>query len=384
MNLEFLFHMPTKIIFGRGNLEKIGEEAKSLGKHALLVTGRKFARKYGYIDRIKALLEKENIKVSIFDRVEPNPSFETVNEGGELARKENIDMVIAFGGGSAMDAGKGIAVLCAQGGKIEEYVYPSIVKGEVIPIIAIPTTCGTGSEVTRYAVLTDTKRRKKLTVVGYPIIPKVAIVDPEVLEHLPKNLTAYTAFDALSHALEAYWSRASQPISDLLALESIRLIVTHIREGYEEPKKRDVLHYASLLAGMAINAAGTTMVHGVGYYLTAHHNIHHGLANALFLPFALKFNAPTIKNKLLRLAKYLEIEVSNYEDAASKLFKAICELEDVLGIPKGLKELGIEESEIDDIVRDALEYERNMKNNPRPISEEDLKNIVLETYRGRP
>ncbi len=379
-----MFYMPTKVIFKRGSLNEVGRETRSLGKRVLLVTGRRFARQYGYLGRLSKLMEKEGLVVHIYDKVEPNPSFETVNRGAEYAREHNVDVIVAFGGGSAIDAAKGIAVLCTQGGKIEDYVYPNMVEGEVLPVVAIPTTCGTGSEVTRYAVLTDIKRKKKLTVVGYPIIPKIALLDPLVLRHLPSELTAYTALDALSHALEAYWSKSSQPISDLVALESIKVIIKNIEAGYKDPEKRDALHYASLLAGIAINAAGTTMIHGVGYYLTAYHNIHHGLANAMFLPFALKFNSPVIKEKLMRLARYLEIKVSNYEEATNRLFELLCRLEDAVGIPKSLKDIGISEKEIDDIVKDALTYERNMKNNPRPVDYESLREIVLEAYSGRP
>jgi len=379
-----MFYMPTKVIFKRGSLNEVGRETRSLGKRVLLVTGRRFARQYGYLDRLSKLMEKEGLVVHIYDKVEPNPSFETVNRGAEYAREHNVDVIVAFGGGSAIDAAKGIAVLCTQGGKIEDYVYPNMVEGEVLPVVAIPTTCGTGSEVTRYAVLTDIKRKKKLTVVGYPIIPKIALLDPLVLRHLPSELTAYTALDALSHALEAYWSKSSQPISDLVALESIKVIIKNIEAGYKDPEKRDALHYASLLAGIAINAAGTTMIHGVGYYLTAYHNIHHGLANAMFLPFAFKFNSPVIKEKVMRLAQYLEIKASNYEEAANRFFKLLCRLEDAVGIPKSLRDIGISESEIDDIVKDALTYERNMKNNPRPIDYESLREIVLEAYSGRP
>jgi len=154
------------------------------------VTGRRFARKYGYLDRLRKLIEKEGLIVHIYDKVEPNPSFETVNKGAEFAKNINIDVIVAIGGGSVIDAAKGIAILCTQGGNIQDYVYSNVVKGDVLPIVAIPT------------------------------------LDSLVLRHLPPELTAYTTLNALSHALEAYWPKASQPISDLLSPGGIRLIIT--------------------------------------------------------------------------------------------------------------------------------------------------------------
>ncbi len=386
MPYTFSFYLPTKIIFRRGSFNELGKETKSLGDRAIFVCGRRFAQKSGYLDRAKKLLEKEGIRVTVFNKVEPNPSFETVEKGAELAKKERINVVIGFGGGSAMDAAKGIAVLVSQGGKITDYIFPNEVRGSVIPIIAVPTTCGTGSEVTRYAVFSDLKNKKKTTMLGYPIIPRVSILDSEVLNYLPPSLTAYTAFDALSHAMEAYLSKASQPLSDLVALESIRVIFENLEKAYKgDLDAREKIFYASMLAGIAINCTGTIIVHGMGYYLTMYHDVHHGLANALLLPFALEYLAPSIPEKIVKLAKTLGISKDDPSLDAETLFNEICRLENSTGIPRSLRDVGvIDEKEIDVMTEEALTYKRNLLRSPREPSKEDLRTIYLKAFRGRP
>jgi len=351
--LRISFYVPTKIVFHRESIEQVGKEASSFGRKALIVCGRSFARRSGYLDKIRGLLEREGLRVVIFDKVEPNPSFETVEKGSKLARDENVDVVIGFGGGSAMDAAKGIAVLASKGGAITDYVYPHEVTGDVLPIIAIPTTCGTGSEVTRYAVFSDLRRKRKVTMVGYPILPKVALLDPLVLRSLPPNLTAYTGMDALSHAIEAYLSKRSNPLSDLLALESIRLIFWNLKEACR------------------------------GSLEARDHDIHHGLANAFLLPFAVEYNAPALPSKMTRLADVLGMGPLSPSEVGRAISRAICRLEDEVNIPVSLSEVGVSEDELDDMVKEALSYHRNLANNPRKVTPEDVRTIYLKALKGR-
>lgn len=378
MGLSFTFYSPTKVIFGRGSLQRLGEEVRSFGDKALLVTGKSFARRYGYIDVLTSLLKEAGVEATLFDRVEPNPSFETVEEGASTARRLGIEVVVGFGGGSALDAAKAIALLSVQGGHIRDYVYPYVVEGSVLPVVAVPTTCGTGSEVTRFSVLTDVQARRKAVVAGYPLIPKVAILDPDVLRHLPRDLTVYTALDALSHAIEAYWAKASQPISDLFSLESVSILLKSIEKAAQDVEARDTLHYASLLAGFAINQAGTTMVHAMGYYLTTYHGVQHGLSNAVFLPTAVRLNASAVPDKIVRLADYLGLRCEGVEEAATALEKSLSELEDRVGIPRRLREFGVDRSEVEVFVRETLSYRRNIENNPRGLTEEDVRSVFME------
>lgn len=380
MNFSFTFHTPTRILFGRGRLHELGAWAKRLGDKALLVTGMGFAKRYGYLELLSSNMENSGVKVSIFDRVEQNPSFETVELGASLGRSLNVDVIVGFGGGSVIDAAKAIALLCVSGGGVEKYVYPNVVEEEILPVIAIPTTCGTGSEVTRYSMLTDLKARRKFVIIGYPLIPRVAIIDPDVLKYLPKSLTVYTALDAFSHAIEAYWSKASQPLSDIFALECMKIILRDLKKASDEPEARDSLHYASLLGGLAINCAGTTIIHGLGYYLTTHHGIHHGLANSIFLPLAILFNSSEVIDKLIHLADYLGLKYENSSEAVSKLVESIVKLETELGIPTNLRSLGVREDEIDNFVFETMQYKRNLDNNPRMVSENDVRSLFIKAF----
>jgi len=373
-HMRFTYYSPTKIVFEEGVLEKIGVEARKLGDKALLVTGRTFAKKYGYIDKICSLLKDQGLECAVFSKVEPNPSYETVEKGAKIAREEKVDLVIGFGGGSAMDAAKAIAVLAVKEGSAKDYIYPKIIEEEVLPIIAVPTTCGTGSEVTKYSVLTDRSSKRKTVMVGPGIIPKVALLDPSILEHLPPDLTAYTAFDAFSHAVEAYWSKRSQPISDVLAVESIALIVENLVKAYEgDYAAKEKLFLASMLAGLAINAAGTTLIHALGYPLTVYYDLHHGLANGLLLPAAIEFNRDAVPVKLDYLARRLGF--SSVEDFVRKVEELLAKT----GVKK-LRDYGITENKIAFLAEEAITYSRNLANNPKEVSLEDARQIFLKIF----
>lgn len=372
--MRFEFHLPTKVIFYPESLEVLGEETAKLGGKCLVVTGRTFARKYGYIDKMRELLEANNVKVEFFSRVEPNPSFQTVKEGAKLVKKIGVDVIVGFGGGSAMDAAKAIALLASKGGDIRGYVGVPIDEEDVIPIIAVPTTCGTGSEVTRYSVLTDVENKRKVVVLGYSILPRTAILDPTILKHLPSHLVAYTGFDALSHAMEAFISKKSQPVSDIFALESIRLIFQYMEKAVKgDFQALEMMHYASMLAGVAINFAGTTIVHGLGYYLTAYHDVHHGLANALLLPHVLEFNAPAVPEKIERMAEVLKIP-------SDRLVGKVIELRKAAGVPESLRKVGVSENEIGKMVEEAMTYSRNLENNPREVTPENVEKIYRKAF----
>ncbi|MBO3800693.1 MAG: iron-containing alcohol dehydrogenase [Candidatus Brockarchaeota archaeon] len=376
---SFTLNLQTRIIFGRGCLSRLGGEAASLGDRCLLVTGRSFARESGYLKTLVEILSESGLKVTVFDKVEPNPSIGTVYKGAEEGSKNNCNLVVALGGGSAMDAAKGVAFLLKSNSKLEENLFPNEVN-DALPLIAIPTTCGTGSEVTKYAVLTLVKNhaKRKVVLLGNPLLPKVSILDANLLNHLPKELVAYTGFDALSHALEAYTSKDSTPFSDLLGLEAVRIILENIIEAFRgSPEARENMLYASMLAGMAINFAGTEIVHAMGYYLTNYHNVHHGLANGMLLPHVLRMEIQKGFGKLEDAALRLGL-VNGME-----LVKKIEELVDRVGIPRSLKDLGLEEDELDAMVADALSYERNVNKHPLPLTAEDLKMLFTTAFSGR-
>ncbi|UCG94467.1 MAG: iron-containing alcohol dehydrogenase, partial [Candidatus Aerophobus sp.] len=228
---SFQFYLPTRVYFGKGMIEKVGEEAKKLGKRALVVTGGKSARRMGALKKVEDSLKKMGVKTILFEGVEANPGLETIKRGMNLAKKEKCQIIVGLGGGSPMDAAKGIAVSSTNPGGFTQYLGRNKLKEAPLPVIAIPTTAGTGSEVTPYAVFTTTdgKHQKKIMADDF-IFPKVALVDPELTLSLPSLVTADAGIDALSHAIEGLIYNRSQPLSDCLALEAIKLLSTHLPE----------------------------------------------------------------------------------------------------------------------------------------------------------
>jgi len=305
--------------------------------------------------------------------------METCEKGAAIARREGVDVIISFGGGSAMDAGKAISVLATLGGSARDYLFPKLVEAPTIPVIAIPSTCGTGAEVTRYAILTDLSTKKKLVMAGPSVLPRVAIVDPNVLKGIPKRLLAWTALDALSHAIEAYMSKSSTPISDGIALEAVNYVLKYLPKGYEgDEDAKEKLHLAATLGGMAINVAGTVLIHAIGYYLTTHHNVHHGLANALVMPFALEYNFKFLDQEKLGIL----LRVVNASSAA-EFIKKLCDVMDYVGIPDNIADVGFKEDELDVMAADVMGYRRNINANPAPVSEGVIKEIARKAYLGR-
>ncbi|MEM2941350.1 MAG: iron-containing alcohol dehydrogenase [Thermoproteota archaeon] len=374
---QFTFRLPTKLVFGRGSLNKVGVEASRLGDKCLLVTGRGFARRSGYLNAIVKSLEEAGLKIFVFDQVEPNPSIETVYKGAEEGRRKNCNLIVALGGGSAMDAAKGMAFILKSSARLEDNFAPKEVA-EALPVIAIPTTCGTGSEVTKYAVITSLQKRRKEVLLGNPLIPSVALIDADLLNNLPKELTAYTGFDALSHAVEAYLSKESTPFSDVFALESMHIILQRIIEAAEgSPEARENMLYASMLAGIAINCAGTVAVHAMGYYLTNYHDVHHGLANGVLLPYVLRFELEKNCGKLEDAAVRLGLENGR------SLVEKVETIADKTGIPRSLMELGVKASELDIMAADVFSYSRNLDKHPSPLTPEDVREIYLRGLRGR-
>ena len=373
-----MYYSPTKIVFGIGMLKILGEEVHRYGSKALLVTSRSFARKYGYLESLVNNMKSSDVEVYVYEGIEPNPLFELCESIAQKYRNKGIEVVIGFGGGSVIDAAKAIAVALSSGKRLRDLVYPNVIDFDVIPVIAIPTTCGTGSEVTKYSILTDLHTKRKVPLVGPSIIPRVAIVDPETLKHLPSELLIWTTFDAFTHALEGFTAKSSNPISDAIALGAMEIILDSI--NYIHEKTRNTLanlHIASTMGGLVINATGTTLIHAIGYYLTTHHNIHHGLANAIILPYVLKINLRGLPQS--KITKLLQIfRASSTDELIKKLSRTLKHLD----IPSNLAQVGIKESELSEMIKTILNYKRNLEVNPVPIDENLLKEILIEALKG--
>lgn len=279
----FTYYMPTEIVCGRDCVLSCGEKLKSLGESALIVTGKSSARNGALKDVISAL-EKNGQEYTVFDRVMPNPGIDCVREGISLLMSADADFIVAVGGGSPMDAAKAIATLAVQE-RSDEEIFAGNYKPAALPMAHVPTTAGTGSEVTQYSIITNDFAKTKTSIASPAMFPRIAFLDGKYMAELPERITVNTAVDAFSHAVESLLSKGSTPLSEMLARESLKVLYPVLKntKGELSLTERDALLYGSTLAGMAIAQSGTTAVHGLGYALTYFCDIDHGRANGLLL-----------------------------------------------------------------------------------------------------
>ena len=281
--MNFGYYMPTRVICGRDCVINEGERLGALGTHALIVTGKSSAQNGALEDVLRALANNGQ-GATVFDRVMPNPTLACVREGVALLAGAGADFIVAVGGGSPMDAAKAIATLAVQP-RADEAVFAGGYEAAALPMAHVPTTAGTGSEVTPYAILTNDFQRTKTSITSPAMFPRIAFLDGKYMKNLPTMSAVNTAMDAFSHAAEGMLSRNATPMSDLLAKESLSILYPLLPKamGQTTDEERDLLLYASMLAGMTIAQSGTTAVHGMGYCLTYFHGVDHGRANGLLL-----------------------------------------------------------------------------------------------------
>lgn len=286
---RFTYYNPTKIHFGRGEIEHLPLECPpDAAERIMIVSDPDSARLSGALDAACELLSDRDLIV--FDQVMENPTYEIIDEGAELARAQSVELILGIGGGSAMDAAKGIALASQQNKPIRTYVEGRELDELPLPIICIPTTAGTGSEVTPFAVFSDVKKKIKVGFESDHIYPTLAIVDPRFCETLPEKFVVSTGLDALTHAVEALLSTYPNPVADALALEALVHAITHLPAAMNKASSAiEEMGYAALLAGLAISQKSTILLHLMAYPLTTHHHLQHGLANALLLPSFLEF-----------------------------------------------------------------------------------------------
>lgn len=319
--MQFKFHLGTKVLFGKDCIKLNKSEFLKYGKKAVIVTGKSSGKSSGALNDVVAALEENEIQYLIYDNVENNPTLENVKEGGLAAASFNAGFVIGIGGGSPLDAAKAIAVLAVNSIEPLE-LYKNEFTKVPLPIIAIPTTAGTGSEVTPYSILTRSDLETKMSFGNDDTFPKVAFMDASYTESMPYNVTVNTAVDALSHAMEGYLSKRSTPASDLFAVESMKIFGECIENLIQDKFDFDVrekLLYMAILGGMVISHTGTTVVHGMGYSLTYFKDIPHGMANGLLLAEYLKFNYDFSKEKIDNVLQYLK--VNDFDEFDMKMRK---------------------------------------------------------------
>ncbi|MBN2493871.1 MAG: iron-containing alcohol dehydrogenase [Deltaproteobacteria bacterium] len=286
-DMIFSHHMPTRIIWGEGSLGRLPEEVAAIKRRCLLVTGRRAARLSGLLERVQECLLSARIESVLFDQVEPNPTVDTIREGVALAQDKKARWVLAVGGGSAMDAAKAIAMMAVNEGEIREFFSGARPGHPPMPVVAVPTTAGTGSEVTPFSVLTDVSECDKFGLAHPNLFPRLAILDPEVTVSMPEQVTVNSGLDVLCHAVEAIFSKKRSDLSDLYARRAIDRLATHLPVSRTEPanlEARSGMQLAAAFAGMAIADTATLVPHALGYPVTVRYDIPHGRATVLLLP----------------------------------------------------------------------------------------------------
>ena len=384
MSKNFNFQVVPEIIFGEGVISQLGIISKRFGEKILLVTDSGIY-KTGIIDSIDKSLKNEGIKTFIFSGVEPEPWVETADEAGMLARKSECDLVIGIGGGSAMDVAKAAAILAVNEGKAADYQGLDLVKKPGLPKIAVPTTAGTGSEVTFTSVLSRKEPKMKGGINSKYLFPEIAILDPALSITAPPEITATTGMDALTHAIEAYTSNQASPLSDTIAIESIKLIANNLRTAFGNGKDinaRSKMLLGSLLGGIAIANAGVGAVHALAYPLGGSFRIPHGTANGLLLPYVMKFNVRSCADKYANVAILFgeEDKKTGKDTLAGKAVSLVSKLADDVNIPRKLGELKIEEKYFPEMAESAMKVTRPLENNPRKVTKEDAVSIYMEAF----
>jgi len=386
--LNFEYFLPTRLVFGVGSVNKVGEFAKSLGKKTLIVTGKSSTKKTGLLDRVIAILEKNGVETVVFDEIVPNLLSSTVDKGAEFANKEGCDLVIGLGGGSPVDSAKLIAVVAKDGGHCWDYTGSGggRVPKSALPVIAIPTTHGTGTEADPFAVVTNTETDEKIGVGFDQTFPTVSIVDPEVMKTLPPYQTAATGMDAFYHAIESYINTNHQPTSDLLALEAMSLINHYLPIAYRDGNNieaRTALAWASTAAGICETLSGCIANHSLEHPISAHYDATHGAGLCATGPAFFDYIRPHTKERLARVAQIMGAPESEIDiDKLSKMsIELIHRLQKSVDIDITLRDLGVEKSMLGRLAEDAMRTMGALVEvTPGNLKTKDLERILEMSY----
>ncbi len=374
--LEFNYHLPVNLVFGRGKSDSLGEKAAVHGKRALVVTGGSSTKRSGLLAKALTLLTENGVAGILFDRVTPNPLTTTVYEGAELAVSEGCDLVVALGGGSSLDAAKGIAFQAVNGGDINDYIFGRKLSGRALPVVAVPTTCGTGSEANGFAVMTNPETLDKKSLRCNAIVPACSIIDPLLMTTLPKATLASVGFDALCHNIEAYLSAIVQPLTEIQALEGIRLALGSLRKVYADPSDLDSwdrLCLASTLGGMTIHCAGVTALHGMEHPASGLKDIVHGRGLAALAPHVYRASVKSAPRKFSVLSALMGGKDEN--DFVLLLEELIHDLH----LTATLGEQGLGREDADWMTENCLKVSAaGLANHPLVFTPEKIKEIYLQ------
>jgi len=398
------FSTPSKIKFGEEAILELSEEAKMFGASRILFLTDEGVRKAGIVDEVVETLDKD-LEYEIYDRVEPEPSLNVFEDALEALRRFKPEILVAIGGGSSIDVAKAVNVIYKHGGEVLDYIAPPTGKGKRVPgkglpIIAVPTTSGTGSEVSPVSVVSIPDKEIKVGISSRYMRPDIALVDPLLTVSLPPAPTASSGMDALSHAIEAYTTRryerkakasamtrpdynGGNPITDLYAKKAIELIAESLRRAYnngEDLEARKKMALASLLAGIAFTNAGLGATHAIGMVVGGRYHSAHGVTMAIILPAVMEFNASSNPKRFAEIAELMGIKTEGLDvlEVAKKSAEAVRELSKDVNIPRGLSELGVREEDIPELAELVIErQQRLLVGNPRRVEKKDVEEIIV-------
>jgi alcohol dehydrogenase class IV len=385
-DLSFLFYSPTRVVFGKNSSSDVGVELQNLGcSRAVMVTDPFLYEKTEVVKKIERFLG--SLCVGVFHDVPYDSGVHTINAGAEFARSRGADSLISVGGGSAIDTTKGMAILLKEGGSLLDYQGFQVLSRPQTPHVCIPTTAGTGSEVTYVAVVKDHEKKQKLLFADHHIIPNVAILDPLVTVGLSPRLTAATGMDALSHGVEAITSAQREPISDALALHAIRMVsrwLPRAVENGDDLAARGQMLIAASLAGAAFSNAQVGLIHAIAHVIGARHGFHHGTLNAIAMPYVIKYNNDTVPDRHRIIAEAMGVDIRGISEEAAglKAAEAIRALNKEVGLPIRLKDLGVPEADLEACAEMAL-MDGAIVYNAKPIADPaEVLGVLREAWQG--
>jgi alcohol dehydrogenase len=392
-----------ELIFGKHALEKLGKIAKRLGGKDIFIITDPTIHKIGHLEKAAASLDDNGLKYEVFDRGEPEPSIEKVLECTEIAKKAHYDIFVCLGGGSVIDLGKAVAALVRHGGHPQDYFGEGKIPGPVVPLIAIPTTAGTGSEISPSSVLTDVQANLKKGIADNKLRPTVSIVDPLLTLTCPPHVTAATGIDVLAHAIEAYMAidfaylplqegeedtvlyHGSNPVTDCLAKPAIEMVAENLRivvDQGQNVQARENMAMANVLASMGYTNAGVTAVHALAYPLGAVSHAPHGVVNGLLLPHVMQYNIPVRTDRVAEIAWLMGINThgKSEREAAYSAVDAVRQLIDDIGLPSRMREIGVKEEDIRPMAEATMGITRLLRGNPRRVTADDLEEIFKRAF----
>lgn len=383
---DFQFHLPTKIEFGSGKVRELADRVHELGGKKVLIVTDQGIVKSGILQKVTDILESGQIEFVTYDQVKPNPRDVDCMDAYRLAKDSGADLLIGLGGGSSMDTAKAVGTLLTHGGEIRDWYGLNVLQRPISPLICIPTTAGTGSEITFFSVITDTDTKLKMNILDIRVAPKIALLDPELTVTLPTHVTASTGMDALTHAIEAYTCTISEPITDALALYAIDLIVKYlpiaVRDGSDIEARKSMLA-ASLIAGIAFGNSDVGGVHCMAEALGGLYDTPHGVANSMLLPYVFEYNIPADVEKHAVVAERLGAARAGKSalETAQEGVLLLKKLAETVQIPK-MKELGNVDPADFPYLAEAATKNVSAPSNPRQAGMEDYLELFHKAYEG--